>query len=89
MTLCKGQDPEFHKFSAGGEFMKLGVQVLQDLSISFDGGAPAPDVHALVAAVDRLLAQAHALSPGVYTHAHRYVPSDSVWHWGEGRREVC
>ena len=38
---------------------------------------PAPGVHALEAAVDRLLAHAHALSPGVYTHAHRYVPSDS------------
>ena len=31
------------------------------------------------AAVDRVLARAHALNPGVYTHAHRYVPSDSVW----------
>jgi hypothetical protein len=29
--------------------------------------------------VDRLLVRAHALSPGFYTHAHRYVPSDSVW----------
>jgi hypothetical protein len=29
--------------------------------------------------VDRVLARAHALNPGVYTHAHRYVPSDSVW----------
>ena len=64
-------------------------QAAEALQASFDGGAPAPGVHALEAAVDRLLAQAHALSPGVYTHAHRYVPSDSVWHWGEGRREVC
>jgi hypothetical protein len=42
-------------------------------------GAGAGRACTLEAAVDRLLARAHALSPGVYTHAHRYVPSDSVW----------
>jgi hypothetical protein len=52
------------------------ADALQDV---FDKRAPVPGVHALEAAVDRLLVRAHALSPGFYTHAHRYVPSDSVW----------
>jgi hypothetical protein len=54
-------------------------QAAEALQAVFDKAAPAPGVHALEAAVDRLLVRAHALSPGFYTHAHRYVPSDSVW----------
>ena len=53
-------------------------QAAEALQAGFDGGAPAPAC-TLEAAVDRLLARAHALSPGVYTHAHCYVPSESVW----------
>ena len=52
------------------------AEALQDV---FENRAAVPGVHALEAAVDRLLVRAHALSPGFYTHAHRYVPSDSVW----------
>ena len=37
------------------------------------------------AAVDRVLARAHALNPGVYTHAHRYVPS----RWGPEAEAGC
>jgi hypothetical protein len=40
---------------------------------------PGAGIHALEGAVAKLLTRAHALSAGFYTHAHRYVPSDSVW----------
>ncbi len=59
--------------------MQGAQQAGEALQAGFDGGAPAPGGHALEAAVDRMQARAHALIPGVYTHAHRYVPSDTVW----------
>jgi hypothetical protein len=40
---------------------------------------PGAGIHALEGAVAKLLTRAHALSAGFYTHAHQYVPSDSVW----------
>ena len=51
--------------------MQGAQQAGEALQAGFDGGAPAPGGHALEAAVDRMQARAHALIPGVYTHAHR------------------
>jgi hypothetical protein len=36
-------------------------------------------VHSMELLVDTLLGRARALVPHFWTHAHRYVPSDSVW----------
>ena len=36
-------------------------------------------MHSMEILVDKLLQRARALTPHFWTHAHRYVPSDSVW----------
>ena len=56
-----------------------GREAADILDAVFEKRVGVSGMHALEQAVEKLLTRAHALSPGFYTHAHRYVPSSSVW----------
>ena len=45
-------------------------------------------MHSMEMLVDGLLERARAVAPHFWTHAHRYVPSDSVWCEGGSTRET-